>query len=115
MVKRKQYDQSYKEGSVAEKLGGNGDAQIAQREGIAAHTLYKWKEKIGFGDFSDFHRAEIERRRRMRELEVALSDLALENHIIEKTRQLIAGELRKERWSKRISAASSASSKAAQH
>jgi transposase-like protein len=41
MVKRKQYDQSYKEGLVAEMLGGKSAAQISQREGIAAHTLYK--------------------------------------------------------------------------
>jgi hypothetical protein len=35
-VKRKHYDQSYKEAIVAEILGAKGAAQIAQREGIAA-------------------------------------------------------------------------------
>jgi transposase-like protein len=114
MVKRKQYEQSYKEGLVAEMLGGKSAAQISQREGIAAHTLYKWKEKIGSGDFSDAHRTEIELRRRIRELEGALGELALENHIIKKARQIMADELRKERWSKRISPPNLASSKAVQ-
>jgi transposase-like protein len=114
MVKRKRYDQTYKEAIVAEMLGGKSAAQIAQREQIAAHTLYKWKEKIASGDFADAHRTEIELRRRIRELEGAVSELALENHIIKKARQIMADELRKERWSKRISQASSVSSKAAQ-
>jgi transposase-like protein len=56
MVKQKHYDQSYKEAIkeaiVAEKLGGKSAAQIAQRERIAAHTLYKWKEKIASGNFT---------------------------------------------------------------
>jgi len=43
-----------------------------------------------------------------------VSELALENHIIKKARQIMADELRKGRWSKRISQASSVSSKAAQ-
>ena len=113
MVKRKQYDQAYKESLVTEILGGASVAQISQREGIAAHTLYKWREKIASGDFSDAHRTEIELRKRIKELESALGDLALENHIIKKARQIMADELKKERWSKRISAGNSASSKVA--
>lgn len=113
MVKRKHYDQPYKESIVAEMLGGTSVAAISQREGIAAHTLYKWREKIASGDFSDSHRTEIELRRRIRELEGALGELALDNHILKKARQLMADELKKERWSKRISVANSASSKAA--
>jgi transposase-like protein len=52
MVKRKHYDQSYKEAIVAEMLGGKSAAQIAQPGQIAVHTLYKWKEKIASGAFA---------------------------------------------------------------
>lgn len=115
MVKRKYYDQSYKESIVTEMLGETSVAAISQREGIAAHTLYKWREKIASGDFSDSHRTEIELRKRIRELEGALGEMALDNHILKKARQIMADELRKERWSKRISAANSVSSKVAKH
>jgi len=58
---------------VAEMRGGKSAPQIAQREGIAAHTLYKWKERIARGDFYDSHRTEIELPRRIRKLEGAVS------------------------------------------
>ncbi len=38
MVKREQYDQTYKEQLVAEMLAGTSVAKIAQRENIAPHT-----------------------------------------------------------------------------
>ena len=111
MVKRKHYDQSCKESLVTEMLGGTSVAQISQREGIASHTLYKWREKIVSGDFSDSHRTEIELRKRISDLECALGEIALENHILKKARQIMIEELKKERWSKRISAQNSVSSK----
>lgn len=105
MVKRKQYSQDFKEKIVAEILAGAKIAHISQREGISVYTLGKWREKIGSGDFSDSRKTEIELRKRIRELEGALSETALENHIIKKSRQIMAEELRKERSLKRISAA----------
>lgn len=113
MVKRTRYDQTLKERLVAEMLAGTSAAKIAQREGIAAHTLYKWKEKIAAGDFTDSHRDEIELRRRIRDLESTVSELATENHTLKKARQLMADEIKKERWSKRISQANLEPSKAA--
>lgn len=109
MVKRKQYDQTYREQLVAEMLAGTSVAKIVQRENIAPHTLYKWREKIASGDFKDSHREEMELRRRIRDLESAMSELALENHILKKARKIMADELRKERWSARISRTNSAS------
>lgn len=103
MVKRKQYSEDYKQKLVMEIMAGAKVSQIAQRENITAYTLTKWRDKIGSGNFSDSHKTEIELRRRIKELESAVGDLALENHIIKKSRQLMAEQIRKERLLKRTS------------
>ena len=103
MVKRKQYTEDFKEKLVMEIMAGAKVSQIAQRENIAAYTLTKWRDKINSGNFSDTHKTEIELRRRIKELESAIGDLALENHIIKKSRQLMAEQVRKERLLKRTS------------
>lgn len=103
MVKRKQYSEEYKEKLVLEIIAGAKISQVAQREGIAPYTITKWRDKISSGNFSDSHKTEIELRRRIKELESAVGDLALENHIIKKSRQLMVEQIRKERLSKRTS------------
>lgn len=114
MVSRRNYTQEKKEALVVEILGGVSVAKIAQREGIAAHTLYKWKEKIAAGDFTDSRRTEIELRKRIAELESAVSELAVENHIIKKTRKLMADDLKRERMLRNISPAHLVLSKVAE-
>jgi hypothetical protein len=86
-----------------EIMAGAKVSQIAQRENITAYTLTKWRDKINSGNFSDSHKTEIELRKRIKELESAVGDLALENHIIKKSRQLMAEQIRKERLLKRTS------------
>jgi len=103
MVKRKQYSEDYKQKLVMEIMAGAKVSQIAQRENITAYTLTKWRDKINSGNFSDSHKTEIELRKRIKELESAVGDLALENHIIKKSRQLMAEQIRKERLLKRTS------------
>jgi transposase-like protein len=103
MVKRKKYSEDYKQKLVMEIMAGAKVSQIAQRENITAYTLTKWRDKINSGNFSDSHKTEIELRKRIKELESAVGDLALENHIIKKSRQLMAEQIRKERLLKRTS------------
>ena len=103
MVKRKQYTEEYKEKLVMEIMAGAKISQIAQRENVAAYTITKWRDKINSGNFSDSHKTEIELRKRIKELESAVGDLALENHLIKKSRQLMAEQIRKERLLKRTS------------
>ena len=82
MIKRKIYSEDFKRKIAQELIIGIAPAaEISKREGISSATLYKWRDRFTTEDYSTDEQEVAELRRRVRELEETVSDLALENHI----------------------------------
>ncbi|MBE7439200.1 MAG: transposase [Spirochaetales bacterium] len=104
MVKRKHYGPEMREKLLLELVSGQKSvAQIAQREGIHPQTLRNWKKEAAAGNFEANHGQELALRRRIAELEGALADTALQNHILKKAQKYMKEYARKERLSRPIS------------
>lgn len=104
MIKRNSYGKEFKEKIVMELLSGQSSvAQIAQREKISPRTIRNWENEIGAGSFEKDHQLEIALKKRVAELEGALADLALNNHILKKTQKYLQDWKRKEKLSGSIS------------
>ncbi|MBX7056997.1 MAG: transposase [Leptospirales bacterium] len=114
MIKRRNFSREFKKRIVLEVVSGLSPMTwIARREGIAAATISNWRDELNTGTFRSEHRTEIELRKRIKELEGALADIALENHILKKTEELSRELQRNGSWSGAISPLSSGSKKAA--
>ncbi|MCZ8348182.1 MAG: transposase [Leptospiraceae bacterium] len=104
MITRKRYSREFKETLVMEIISGQSTAaKISKREGISVVTLSKWKQEISSGTFRDKNKEELSLRKRISELEGAVADLALQNHILKKTEKYLQEYKRKERLSGSIS------------
>ena len=108
MIRRQRYSQEYKESLVLEIISGQSRvAQVSRREGISPATLSKWRDQLATAGFQQEKQGEIELRRRVKDLESAVSELALENHILKKAQKLLQEHRQKERSSKIVLAQSS--------
>lgn len=104
MITRKRYSREFKESVVMEMLSGQSSAaQISKREGVSAVSLSKWKDELASGQFKENNKDELALRKRISELEGAVADLALQNHILKKTEKYLIEYKRKEKLSGSIS------------
>lgn len=113
MVKNRKYSDAFKKRLVLEVMSGQSSmVQIAKRENVSTVTLAKWRDEMNTGGFQSENRTEIELRRRIKELEGALADIALENHILKKTEEITRELKRKGNLSGAFSDLNSGSKKA---
>jgi transposase-like protein len=104
MIKRKRYNQEFKRKIAQELIMGIAPAaEISKREGITSTTLYKWRDQFMAADYSTDEQEFAELRKRIRDLEETVSDLALENHILKKTEKILKQLKKQERSSGSIS------------
>ena len=104
MIKRKRYNQEFKQKMAHELIMGiDTAAEISKREGITSTTLYKWRDKYTSADYNTDEQEVAELRKRIRDLEETVSDLALENHILKKTEKILKQLKRQEKLSGSIS------------
>ena len=104
MIKRKRYNQEFKREITHELIMGIASAaEISKREGISATTIYKWRDKYTVADYSTEEQEIAEFKKRIRDLEETVSELALENHILKKTEKILKQLKRKEKLSGSIS------------
>ena len=95
MIRRKHHSTEYKEKIVLELISGQSTVtQLAQREEVHPQTLRNWRKQYDSGAFRNSHSNEIALRKRVAELEHALGEMALENHILKKTEKILS-ELRR--------------------
>lgn len=104
MIRRKHYSEEFKRKIALEMiLGATPTAELSKREGISSTTLYKWRDKHSSEEYSSEEQEVGELKRRIREFEETVSDLALQNHILKKTENILKEMKRKERLSGSIS------------
>ena len=85
MIKRQRYNQEFKRKIAQELIMGIASAaEISKREGITSTTLYKWRDKYTAADYNTDEQETAELKKRVRDLEETVSELALENHILTK-------------------------------
>jgi len=109
MIKKNNFSKDYKEKLVLELVSGQSSvAQVAQREKVNPQTLRSWMAKINNGSFKTENEIEIQLRKRIGELEGALAEMALNNHILKKTENYLKEMHRKEKLSGSISPQNSA-------
>ncbi len=84
-------------------MGISSAAEISKREGISSPTLYKWRDIFTSGDYNTDEQEIAELKKRVKDLEETVSDLALENHILKKTEKILKQLKRKEKLSGSIS------------
>jgi transposase-like protein len=116
MIKRNNFSKDYKEKIVLELVSGQSSvAQVAQREKVNPQTLRNWMAKINSGSFKSENEIEIQLRKRIGELEGALAEMALNNHILKKTEIYLKEMRQKEKLSGSISPTNSVLSGVAKH
>lgn len=116
MIKRNNFSKEYKEKLVLELVSGQSSvAQVAQREKVNPQTLRNWMAKISSGTFRTDNEIEIQLRKRIAELEGALAEMALHNHILKKTEIYLKEMHRKEKLSGSISPTNSVLSGVVKH
>ena len=104
MIKRKRYSQEFKRKISQELIMGIASAaEISKREGISSTAIYKWRDKYTTSDYSTDEQEVAELKKRIRDLEEAVSELALDNHILKKTEKILKQLKRKEKLSGSIS------------
>ena len=80
MIKRKIYSNDYKEKLVLEIVSGQSTStQVSRRESVSSTSLNHWRKVLANDNFRQTNKSEIELRRRVGQLESAVSELALEN------------------------------------
>ncbi len=85
MIKRKKYSQGYKEKLVLGIVSGQSSVtQVYRRESISSTTFNQWRKSLADENFQHTNKSERELRRRVGQLESAVDELALENHILKK-------------------------------
>jgi transposase-like protein len=84
-------------------MGTASAAVISKREGITSTTLYKWRDQFTTSDYSTDEQEMAELKKRIKELEETVSDLALENHILKKTEKILKQLNKKDKLSGSIS------------
>ena len=104
MIKRQRYNQEFKR-KIAQELimGIASTAEISKREGISSTTLYKWRDKHTTSDYNTDEQEAAELKKRVRDLEETVSELALENHILKKTEKILKQLKKQEKLSGSIS------------
>ena len=104
MIKRQRYNQEFKR-KIAQELimGIASTAEISKREGISSTTLYKWRDKLTMADYNTDEQEVGELKKRIRDLEETVSELALENHILKKTEKILKQLKKQEKLSGSIS------------
>lgn len=116
MIQRRRFSKDYKEKLIMEVVSGQSSiTQISQRENIHPQTIRNWKASIAQGSFENENETELLLRKRIAELEGALAEVALDNHILKKTEKYLKEMQRKEKLSGVTSPRSSTSSEAAKH
>ena len=104
MIQRKRYDKEFKRRIAHELIMGiSSAAEISKREGITSTTLYKWRDLYTSDDFNNEEQEIGELRKRIKDLEETVSELALENHILKKTEKILKQLKKKEKLSGTIS------------
>ena len=104
MITRKRYSKEFKKKIAHELLMGiSTAAEISKREGITSTTLYKWRDMFSTDDYNSDEQEMSELKKRIKDLEETVSELALENHILKKTEKIIKQLRRKEKLSGSIS------------
>jgi len=82
MIKRQRYNQDFKRKLAHELIMGIAStAEISKREGISSTTLNKWRNEHTTADYNTDEQEVGELKKRVRDLEETVSELALENHI----------------------------------
>ena len=82
MIKRQRYSQEFKRKIDHELIMGIASiAEISKREGISTTTLNKWRNMHITADYNTDEQEVPELKKRIRDLEETVSELALENHI----------------------------------
>jgi len=105
MITRKRHSQEFKRKVAHELLMGiSSAAEISKREGVTSTTIYKWRDLYTADDDFNSEEQEIaELKKRIKDLEGTVSDLALENHILKKTEKILKQLRKKEKSSGSIS------------
>jgi transposase-like protein len=104
MIRRKHYSEEFKRKIALEIIMGSTPAgEISKREGISSTTLYKWRDNYSSENYSSEEQEVADLKRQVRELKETISDLALENHILKKTEQILKQMKKQERLSGSIS------------
>ncbi len=84
-------------------MGSTPTGEISKREGISSTTLYKWRDNYSSENYSSEEQEVADLKRQVRELKETISDLALENHILKKTEQILKQMKKQEKLSGSIS------------
>jgi len=104
MIRRKHYSEEFKRKIALEMImSATPTGEISKREGISSTTLYKWRDNYSSEEFSSGEQEVAELKRQIRELKETISDLALENHILKKTEQILKQMKKQEKLSGSIS------------
>ena len=104
MIKRQRYNQEFKRKIAHELIMGIAStAEISQREGISATTLNKWRNMHTTADYNTDEQEAAELKKRIRDLEETVSELALENHILKKTEKILKQLKKQEKLSGSVS------------
>ena len=104
MITRKRFSQEFKQNIALQMASGVMTAgEISKREGISATTLYKWRDRIASGKLTPDENEIQELKRKNKELEETISDLAIQVHILKKTQKIMEELKKQERLSGSIS------------
>jgi transposase-like protein len=101
MITRKRYGIEFQKKIAVELSTGQSTlSEVSKRERISVQTLYKWRDKYGFGDGIKRNESDTnevkELKRLVSEYESALGEMALQNHILKKMQEFaLARERRK--------------------
>jgi len=101
MITRKRYGMDYKKKMAVELSSGQSSlSELSKRERISVQTLSKWRDKYGFGDGLQKNETDSnevrELKRLVNEYELALGEMALQNHVLKKMQEFgLARERRK--------------------
>ncbi|MCP4084193.1 MAG: transposase [Actinomycetia bacterium] len=104
MIKRKKYTQEFKR-KIAQELIMEiaSAAEISKREGISPTAIYKWRDMYTTADYNTDEQEIVELKKRIRDLEETVSELALDNHILKKTEKILKQLKKQEKLSGSIS------------
>ena len=108
MITRKRYGMDFKKKMAIELSTGQSSlSEVSKRERISVQTLYKWRDKYGFGDGiqkNEMDSNEVkELKRLISEYESALGEMALQNHVLKKMQEFALAREKKKNSSGVIS------------
>lgn len=104
MITRRKFSPEFKRNIGMEVASGISTAgAVSKREGIAANTIYKWRDSVMNETPNAEETKDIEYKLKIKELEEIINGLVVENHILKKTQKIMAELKKQERLSGSIS------------